>query len=119
MDPTIFPNPDSFDPERWIRAAARGERLDQFIVSFTKGGRQCLGIKYLPCSFFLSFLLANERSLAYAELYLTVAHIFRRFELELFETDVDDVRLVRDRFFGAPRDGSKGVRAVVKGETQL
>jgi hypothetical protein len=55
-------------------------------------------------------------SLAYAELYLTVAHVFRRFDLELFETDVDDVRLVRDRFFGAPRDGSKGVRAVVRGE---
>lgn len=115
MDPTIFPNPDSFDPERWIQAAARGERLDRFLVNFTKGSRSCLGIKYFFPPFFIE-VLANVCSLAYAELYLTVAHVFRRFELELFETDVDDVRLVRDRFFAAPRYGSKGVRAVVRGE---
>lgn len=54
-------------------------------------------------------------SLAYAELYLTIAHVFRRYEFELYDTTVDDVRLVRDRFFGAPKDGSKGVRVLVKG----
>ncbi|GAD93895.1 benzoate 4-monooxygenase cytochrome P450, putative [Paecilomyces variotii No. 5] len=98
MDPSIFPDPGSFDPERWIRAAEKGERLDRFIVSFTKGSRQCLGI-----------------NLAYAELFLTVAGIFRRFDMELHETTVDDVRLVRDRFFGASRDGSMGVRASISG----
>ena len=45
MDPTLFPEPEKFDPERWIRAAEKGEYLGRYIVSFTKGSRQCLGMK--------------------------------------------------------------------------
>jgi hypothetical protein len=45
MDPTLFPEPSKFDPERWVRAAENGEYLSRFIVSFTKGSRQCLGMK--------------------------------------------------------------------------
>ena len=45
-NPTIFPNPRGFDPERWILAAEKGENLSKYLVSFTKGSRQCLGIKY-------------------------------------------------------------------------
>lgn len=59
MDPSIFPNPESFDPERWIRAAEKGERLDRFIVSFTKGSRQCLGIKYVPVEFLVGVADTN------------------------------------------------------------
>lgn len=60
-------------------------------------------------------MLTLPSSLAYAELFLTVAGVFRRFDMELHETTVDDVRLVRDRFFGASRDGSMGVRASISG----
>lgn len=45
MDPTLFPEPEKFDPERWIRAVEKGEYLSRYIVSFTKGSRQCLGMK--------------------------------------------------------------------------
>lgn len=45
MDETLFPKPHKFDPERWIRAAEKGEHLSRFIVAFTKGSRQCLGMK--------------------------------------------------------------------------
>ena len=45
MDPVLFPEPETFDPERWVRAAEKGEHLSRFIVAFTKGSRQCLGIK--------------------------------------------------------------------------
>jgi cytochrome P450 len=45
MDSTLFPEPERFDPERWIRAAENGEYLNRFIVAFTKGSRQCLGMK--------------------------------------------------------------------------
>lgn len=48
-----------------------------------------------------------------AELYIALATVTRRFETELFETTVDDVRIVRDFFVGVPRLDSKGVRAVV------
>ena len=34
---------------------------------------------------------ADNNSLAYAELYLTIAHLFRRFELELYQTTPEDM----------------------------
>ena len=51
-DPTIFPDPHTFDPERWIRAAAKGERLEKYLVNFSKGSRNCLGKKYAPSTSF-------------------------------------------------------------------
>lgn len=55
-------------------------------------------------------------SLAYAELYKTVACLFRRFELELYETCVDDVVMSHDFFAPVPRLDTKGVRVRVLGE---
>jgi cytochrome P450 len=45
MDPKIFPNPEMFRPERWIEAAEKAQNLGRYIVSFSKGSRQCVGIK--------------------------------------------------------------------------
>jgi hypothetical protein len=57
-------------------------------------------------------------SLAYSELFLVLAALFRRFDLELFETDVEDVRVLRDKFVGMAGKGSQGVRIIVKGEVK-
>jgi cytochrome P450 len=94
MDPAIFPEPSRFLPDRWF-----GEtRLDRYLVNFGKGTRICLGI-----------------NLAYAEMFLTIAAVFRRFDVEMFETGIEDIRIERDFFVAAPRLDSKGVRAVIKG----
>lgn len=45
-DPRIFPDPEVFEPERWMRAKAKGERLDRYLVNFSRGSRICLGLKY-------------------------------------------------------------------------
>ena len=45
LNPDIFHNPREFIPERWL-GEGKGH-LDQFIVSFSKGPRTCLGIKYV------------------------------------------------------------------------
>lgn len=45
MNPDIFPNPEVFDPERWIAGSERGEHLSRYITNFAKGSRNCLGIK--------------------------------------------------------------------------
>jgi dihydroneopterin aldolase len=58
--------------------------------------------------------LTTETSLAYAELYLTIAGIFRQYELELFETSVEDIKMAHDFFSPFPRLDSKGVRVRVK-----
>lgn len=86
-DPSIFPDPDVFRPERWIGNPG----LDRYQVAFSKGTRNCLGI-----------------NLAMAEINLMLVAIFRRYgavgyegkgdvgRLELFETDRSDITCVGD-----------------------
>ncbi|KAF7596083.1 hypothetical protein BBP40_003345 [Aspergillus hancockii] len=52
---------------------------------------------------------------AYAELYLIVALLVRRFDLELYHTTVEDVKPRRDYILSQPIDGSQGVRVTVTG----
>lgn len=108
QDSSIFPDPHSFRPERWIE----NPRLNRFLVSFSKGSRQCLGI-----------------NLAYTEIYLCLFAIFSRFGsrgphsdlrmdgdegvLELFETGPSDVEVHADGFVPLPAEGSQGVRIKV------
>lgn len=52
-----------------------------------------------------------HHSLAYAELYMTIIAVFRRFDMELYETEYDrDVRIQRDWFTPAPGKDSRGIR---------
>ncbi|KAL5364358.1 cytochrome P450 [Aspergillus floccosus] len=96
MDPNIFPEPHAFDPERWMRAAAKGERLDRYLVNFSKGSRICLGM-----------------NLAYAELYLVIATMIRRFDFELYQTSKKDIDFVRDFGTPYPEEGNFGIRATI------
>ncbi|ETI29327.1 hypothetical protein G647_01780 [Cladophialophora carrionii CBS 160.54] len=78
FDRDTFPNPGAFDPDRWLGSSTP----DRYLVAFSKGTRQCVGIH-----------------LAYAEMYIALALIFRiygcsevrmkgdRGYLELFETE--------------------------------
>ena len=54
-------------------------------------------------------------NLAYAEIHLTLAAVFRRFDLELFETTrEEDVDIAHDFFNPSAKVDSKGVRVLVK-----
>ncbi|KAJ1712536.1 cytochrome P450 [Aspergillus flavus] len=96
QDPCIFPDPHRFDPERWIKASKEGVNLDKFIAAFTKGTRQCLGI-----------------NLAYAEIYLTFAKLIRTFNMEIYDTTVDDLTVHHIRLTGAPKQGTGEVKVKV------
>ncbi|KAJ5961883.1 cytochrome P450 [Penicillium viridicatum] len=96
MDPTIFPNPESFIPDRWVLAAERGENLTRFIATFGKGSRACIGI-----------------NLGYAELYFTIAAMAHRFKFELHETTQENIRAVRDRGLPFSKGGHWRVKAKV------
>jgi cytochrome P450 len=97
-DPAIFPEPQTFRPKRWLGRDAERARLERYLVPFSKGSRACLGI-----------------NLAQVEMYLTLATLFRKFDMELFETDRSDVELAHEFFLPISRLDSKGVRILVKG----
>ncbi|KAJ9638412.1 hypothetical protein H2199_007100 [Coniosporium tulheliwenetii] len=56
----------------------------------------------------------DEEFLAYAELGLALATVFRRFSFDLYETDITDVELAHDFFLPSQKLDSKGVRVKVK-----
>lgn len=45
-DEAYFPNPDKFDPTRWLDPK-EARRIDKALISFCKGTRGCVGIKYV------------------------------------------------------------------------
>ena len=98
FDPEIFPQPQTFNPDRWLEAAAQDQRLDRYLVTFSKGTRSCLGM-----------------NVAYSEMYLGVAALVSRFDMELYDFDQKrDLDIVRDTFVGLPSKESRGVRVKVK-----
>lgn len=98
-DESIFPDSYNFNPSRWLddpRGPDGQKHLSRYMVSFGTGNRMCLGMH-----------------LAYAQLYLGLATVMRRFEMRLFETERADVACVRDMFVPRPRKGSKGARVLI------
>ena len=68
-------------------------------MPFSKGTRACLGM-----------------NLALAEIYMTLASVFRRFEMELWETSRErDVDVKYDFVSPFPSLDSPGVRVLIKG----
>jgi cytochrome P450 len=60
-DETLFPDAASFRPERWLDESGNfSNSLDTYLCQFGKGARMCIG-----------------RHLAAAEIYYTLAMVFR------------------------------------------
>lgn len=103
----LYPDSKVFRPERWL--GPEGKALDKYLVSFSKGSRNCLGM-----------------NLSYAELYLFLANVWRGWTtrkvgitggevgmLELFETDDRNVEMAGDYYIPVVVKGSKGIRIKV------
>jgi cytochrome P450 len=105
--PDIYERPNEFLPDRYLK----NPELRKYSMSFSKGGRQCLGI-----------------NLAYQELQTFTAGIFRRYNLydpsksvqdgptlELYQTTRADVAIHADYVTPAPYPGSQGLRVMIRG----
>lgn len=99
----LYPDSWAFQPERWVKNPdiklspdATPTKLSRYMTAFGRGSRMCLGMY-----------------VAEAELYMILAALFRRFELELFETDRTAVDCVKTALGPLPKDGTKGVRVMV------
>ena len=108
LNSTYFPNPTQFNPERWLPHPPSHPSM-KYLVPFTRGTRQCLGM-----------------NLAWAELYLTLGMMFRRYGskevkgegdrgvLGLWEFEFGrDLEIVGDGALPLYGVGSRGVRVVV------
>ncbi|KAF5357171.1 hypothetical protein D9756_006863 [Leucocoprinus leucothites] len=67
----LFINPLKFDPDRWLDGHSK--ELDNYLVPFSKGPRMCLGI-----------------NLAWSELYLIFGNLFRKLNMETYQTTERD-----------------------------
>jgi len=87
---TAFPNPEIFDPERWLDPVEARYR-DKFLIPFSRGQRACIG-----------------QALAMCELYVAIAQIFRRFP-DLEAPDVGPEDFAYEDYFVAihPRQARK------------
>jgi cytochrome P450 len=82
----------SFNPARW--QAGDAKELEKYLVTFSKGARQCLGI-----------------NMAYAEITLTLAMLVNRFRFTVDET-LTELDVNRKDYFVNAFEGT-GVRAFV------
>ena len=65
--PIIYKHPEEFLPERWLGPEAKA--CETALSVFSKGPRSCFGV-----------------NLAYIEMYMELAHLFRTFELQIDES---------------------------------
>ncbi|KAI0137976.1 cytochrome P450 [Hypoxylon sp. NC0597] len=110
----LFPQPNAFIPDRWLgdprvepaqlEAAGYSPPIDgkpkplsHFMVGFGRGTRMCIDMR-----------------LAYAEIYVGLTMLFRRHELELFETSRRDADLAMDMVAAQSWRGSKGIRVLFR-----
>ncbi|KAK5629883.1 hypothetical protein RRF57_005598 [Xylaria bambusicola] len=95
----IFPEAMKFKPERWFDPT---EQQKKMYVPFGKGTRMCIGAEF-----------------AYIEMYMSLATIMCRFDLELFDTNWErDVAYSRDCFLGEASPSSPGIRVKVRGDNK-
>ncbi|KAF9258826.1 hypothetical protein L218DRAFT_876286, partial [Marasmius fiardii PR-910] len=73
-NPTIFPEPDTFIPERWIGKNAR--QMENYLVAMSKDPRICLGV----LNTFFGGILYLCNPLAWCELYLILTNVFRELD---------------------------------------
>lgn len=95
----IFPEPRKFKPERWLPLGTTGMALQKYLVPFSRGSRQCLGMH-----------------LAWAEMYIGLASVFERFggKMRIVDTVRErDVDLCHDFFTPVASMESEGMMMVI------
>lgn len=45
LDPEIFPDPHTFNPDRWLEPGIDSAHLEKFVLPFGRGSRMCIGMQ--------------------------------------------------------------------------
>jgi len=95
----VFPDPLFFRPERWLgnpKGPNGRQPLTNYLTTFGAGSRICVAMH-----------------LAYMEVYVSLGVIFRRHDLQLFETDLSDIEFALDMLAAMAHRESRGIRVTV------
>jgi cytochrome P450 len=87
-DPTAFPNPDAFVPERWLEAKSITGEMKTLFMPFSTGSRACLG-----------------KNLAMMELKLITATLVKNFTIQQAPETTEDCMVMKDHFLALPKGG--------------
>ncbi|GAW18576.1 hypothetical protein ANO14919_080540 [Xylariales sp. No.14919] len=118
-DESLFPNPWIFDPGRWLPATNGPADTDTSVIREQKEGQDAASLllsrrRRSMLSFMRGPRVCIGRHLANAEIAVLL-DVMARWDMELFETDEEDVKYKHDYHVMCPKLGSKGVRVKVKG----
>ncbi|KAK2604086.1 hypothetical protein N8I77_007044 [Diaporthe amygdali] len=93
LNETLYPQPRLFNPDRWC---GDRKRSDKTFSPFSRGTRICLGM-----------------NLAWAEIYIIIATLIQRLDLELVGAGPKDVECASDQFIIGIADQT-GIKSIVK-----
>ena len=96
LDSNCHPDPTTYNPDRFLDPTMR-KQSERFFAPFGQGTRSCVG-----------------RDLAMLEMTMVVANLLYRFDVELFETTWEDIRMDHDFFSPFRKDDSKGLQVTLK-----
>ncbi|KAI0423053.1 cytochrome P450 [Xylaria grammica] len=82
-DESVFPNPEKFDPDRWL--GEKGKELQPYFITFSAGARGCIG-----------------RNISYLEQTVLLASVVHRYEFALPHPDWEQERRETTNLMPAP-----------------
>jgi cytochrome P450 len=87
-DPSVFTNPDLYNPARWLDTKGGTEEMKEHFIPFSKGKRSCIGL-----------------NLALVELRLTTATVVKKFKVARSPEAREDEADMTDQFVLMPKAG--------------
>lgn len=103
-DERSYPDPYSFEPERWIQASDH-KNAEHAYAPFSRGTRMCVGMQYespqTPLFLFIFYFTYSDlklHSLAWAELYMALAALVQQFNFDFVGASAEDFECVSDQF---------------------
>ncbi|EHA50585.1 hypothetical protein MCOR02_008458 [Pyricularia oryzae] len=99
-DEKLFPDPDRFDPERWLlEDGTPNVALAKYLIAFGKGSRSCLG-----------------ENLAYCEVYIMLALVAYKIlpRAKLVDTTIEDLTYDHDLIVLQTKKGSISVKVAIE-----
>ncbi|KAK1973841.1 cytochrome P450, partial [Colletotrichum cereale] len=66
----LYPEPTKFTPKRWLlRDGRQGRHLERYLLTFSRGSRQCLGMQLAYCELYVAIAALTLRIVKIMRLY--------------------------------------------------